>query len=405
MILSERFQDRAFALAWVVGAVVLWLVMPHVEIGTYLSTRFLGKEITTMRWAVYLLCHGIFLSLLWYAAFSFHIYVRDFTESYISDDASGLWDRLSLGLMWGMVTAVSLSLLFGLCSSGEKGTLSAYLFGVVKGNIESQVVTVFLAIEGLFIALLLSSRSTWTLFKKEFKIYFSTPIIYVVILLFVFITGYFFDTAFTQFIQQKSNRFNLNDHVWRRTLGSVGFIMLFFVPILTMRLIAEEKKNRTYELLMTGPLTTFEIVVSKFLSVVAVLSIILGITMIYPITVNYFSPGAFEWGPVLTSYLGLFFVAASFAAIGLFCSSLTENQIIAATFSFGVLLLFWIINWTTRQMDFGLARDVVEYLSITAHFSGFLQGTIEVKDIVYYLTLIIFANFLAHRMIESQRWS
>jgi ABC-2 type transport system permease protein len=174
--------------------------------------------------------------------------------------------------------------------------------------------------------------------------------------------------------------------------------------MLTMRLIAEEKKNRTYELLMTSPITSTEIVVGKFLSAFAVLSILIGLTFLYPLLVGLVGSGNFEWAPIFTGYLGLLLMAGSFAAIGLFSSSLTENQVIAAVVTFGILLLLWIINWAASNLADGSLREIIAYLSITTHLTSFTKGLIEIRDVVYYLSLILFANLLAHRMVEAQRW-
>lgn len=421
--MSERTQNFGFALAWVLGVLLLAWAIPHAFIGTKLSTLFLGSEKTWSRWAVYLISHTIFLSLLWYAARSYHVYVRDFSDSFLKNNVEGLLERFSLGLVWSIVTVVTTSLLLGIGSTGPTGSLRAYMFDLLRGKFDSKALIGFFLLIGLLIAILMASRNIWTLYRKEFRIYFSTPIVYVMMLLFTFLIGYFFFGWFSTFdsevlYQMKHRRsagLNLNDFVLFRTFKVFSFILLFMTPILGMRLLAEEKHNKTFELLMTSPLTTFEIVASKYLSVISVLAVMLGLTFVYPLMLGIVSDGAFEWAPVFTSYLGLFLLASSFAAIALFCSSLTENQIIAAALSFGILLLLWVIGWAASQMSsdaiklFGYTiiespRETIAYLSILTHLESFLKGVIEIKDVIYYLSVMFFASFMAHRMIESQRW-
>ncbi|MEM1008433.1 MAG: ABC transporter permease subunit, partial [Myxococcota bacterium] len=185
---------------------------------------------------------------------------------------------------------------------------------------------------------------------------------------------------------------------------SMGTILLFLAPMLTMRLLSEERKSRTYELLMTAPLTTTEIVLGKFLSAFVALSSLVLVTSIYPIILGVMGKGDFEWAPIFTGYLGLLLLMGAFAAIGLFGSTLSENQIVSGVVTFGILLLLWIISWAASSMNEGTLREIVSYLSITEHMAKFSQGVVQVKDIIYYVSLILFGNLLAHRVIESQRW-
>src|SRR3972149_6520090 len=157
------------------------------------------------------------------------------------------------------------------------------------------------------------------------------------------------------------------------------------VPLLTMRLFSEEKKSGTIELLLTYPVTDMQVLLGKFLSCMAVFAIMIVLTALYPVLLIVF--GQPETGPILTGYIGLFFVGASFVSLGIFASSLTENQIIAATVAFGLLLLFWMISFSASLAG-PIVGDILSYISMTTHLEGFAKGVIDTEDVVYYLMFI-----------------
>lgn len=368
-----------------------------------LGPKYLFK-ISKLEW--YLRLGGfaaITLGLLW-----------DFMSSSHQDQQGRkLFDSTSLGLAWSAVTSLIITLLVSICSTGKAGTLRAFVYDLARGKAESKILYAFIAVGLLFALFYLGNRSIRGLVNKELRLYFTTPVAYAVMALFTTITGFFFYNLFATFdraqlmyrLRARKVVLNLNDFVFANTFRTFGVVLLFLVPILTMRLLAEEKKNRTYELLMTAPITTSEIVISKYMSAFAVLFSMLAVTFLYPVFVGVLSPGSFEWAPVLTGYFGLLLLVGTFAAIGLFCSSLTEDQIIAAAISFGILMLLWVVEWAASFMTVGWGRDVVQYLSILSHLKGFTKGLLSSKDIVYYASFIFLANFLAHRVVESQRWN
>jgi ABC-2 type transport system permease protein len=171
--------------------------------------------------------------------------------------------------------------------------------------------------------------------------------------------------------------------------------------MLTMRLFAEEKKSGTIELLLTYPVRDGEVLAGKFLAAGALYVLLLVLTLCYPGIVAYFTP--VEWGPIRTGYLELVLTGATFLAVGLLISSLTENQIVAGFGTFGVLLAFWIIGWGSESAG-GQLRAVLQYLSITEHMDGFTRGVIDSKDLVYYVSAIGLALFLTLRALDSKRW-
>jgi ABC-2 type transport system permease protein len=247
-------------------------------------------------------------------------------------------------------------------------------------------------------------------FKKEMWLYAGSPAAYVVFTFFLLISGWFFsqiflfysDASMRSFMQpQFGQNLNITENVMRPLFTNMSVVLLFFIPMLTMRLFAEEKKAGTMELLLTYPVRDGEVLTGKFLAAAGLYAVLLALTLLYPALVAYFT--RVEWGPVLTGYLGLLLTGATFLAIGLLISSLTENQIVAGFSTFGVLLLFWVIGWGSEFAG-GRLRTVLQYLSITEHMETFSRGLIDTKDLVYYGSAIALALFLTVRSLESKRW-
>jgi ABC-2 type transport system permease protein len=247
-------------------------------------------------------------------------------------------------------------------------------------------------------------------FKKEMWLYAGSPAAYVVFTFFLLISGWFFsqiflfysDASMRSFMQpQFGQNLNITENVMRPLFTNMSVVLLFFIPMLTMRLFAEEKKAGTMELLLTYPVRDGEVLAGKFLAATGLYAVLLALTLVYPALVAYFT--RVEWGPVLTGYLGLLLTGATFLAIGLLISSLTENQIVAGFSTFGVLLLFWVIGWGSEFAG-GRLRTVLQYLSITEHMETFSRGLVDTKDLVYYGSAIALALFLTVRSLESKRW-
>jgi ABC-2 type transport system permease protein len=257
-------------------------------------------------------------------------------------------------------------------------------------------------------------RNAIAILRKELRLYFTTPVAYVVFAVFTIVTSFFFlrilthfqrtITANTQMQPQLLQYLNFTDHVIAPLLVNVAVILVFAIPFLTMRLVAEERRTRSFELLMTCPVRPWQIAVGKYAAALAVVAVMLVIVLIYPVLVAaYAQIGSVAWTTVLTGLLGLFLLGAGFTAVGLFISSLTSSQIIAAFVSWCVLMLLWVIGWAAAD-NTGLTRDILAGLSAVEHIRGFTRGLIDMKDLVYYLTLAGFGLFLTHRSLESQRW-
>ena len=246
-------------------------------------------------------------------------------------------------------------------------------------------------------------------FKRELYAFFASPVFYVVGTVFLAMAGYFFYTAVAYFslisFQAAQNPFmgaqvNLNDMVIKPMFDDISIILLLMVPLLTMRLLAEEKKNGTLELLLTYPLRDLAVLLGKFLATLLVLLILLSATLVYLLILAGF--GEFEWRVVLSGYGGLVLLCASFVALGLFVSSLTQNQIIAAVLGFGALMMFWVIGWA-GSLSGPLVGPVVKYLSIMEHLDSFTKGVLDTRDIAYYLTFCVFFIFATLRYMDSQK--
>ena len=252
--------------------------------------------------------------------------------------------------------------------------------------------------------------SFWPIFKRELRAYFVSPIAYVVMVMFLTIAGYFFYSSFAFFnfigFQAMSNpmmarNLNVTEGVLRPLYGNLGVILLFMMPLLTMRLFAEEKKQGTIELLLTYPVRDLAAVLAKFSACLAVYTIMLALTAVYPVLLIIFAQP--EVGPILAGYLGLFLLGAAFIALGALASSLTENQIVAAAISFGFLLIFWVIGWSSQFAGSGIGW-LLSHLSLLEHFDSFPKGIIDTKDVIFYLNFMVFCLFLTLRSLESHRW-
>ena len=256
-------------------------------------------------------------------------------------------------------------------------------------------------------------RGWWAVVRKELTIYFGTPIFYITGFFFLILAGYFFYTNIIyyniisfQAAQQASNpqiaaQLNPQQMVFRPLFAVLGIILLFLVPFITMRLLAEEKRSGTAELLFTYPLTDWAVIWGKFGAALLIYLILLAFTACFAAVLGLITP--LDWGAVGTGYLGLFLLGAACLSLGLFATSLTENQIVAGVVAFALLLLFWIIGWV-QELGAGGLGIVLKNLSLLDHYENFTKGVIDTRDLVYCLSFIYFFLFLTKRQLESRRW-
>jgi ABC-2 type transport system permease protein len=252
-------------------------------------------------------------------------------------------------------------------------------------------------------------RNVWIICRKELGSYFVSPIAYILLAMFAVIFGFFFSNALGMFViagmemQMRGQVFplSLNEQLIRPLLGNVSVLGLFFIPLISMRLFAEEKRTGTIELLATSPIRDLEIIVGKWLAALLLYCCLLLFTALnFAFLFQYGNP---DWKPLAVNYLGLLLQAGAMLAIGTFISTLTKNQIVAAAATFGVCLLLWVLGWVSSYESAGWAQ-VLSYLSVTTHFESFARGVLDSKDAVYYLTAIFLGLFFTARSMESLRW-
>lgn len=247
-------------------------------------------------------------------------------------------------------------------------------------------------------------RTVLAIIKKELESYFASPIAYVVVTLFLVLSGIFFYIYLLFYLQSAQmgggEGMEVTQTIMRPLFSNLGFFGLIIFPLITMRLISEEKKLGTYELLMTSPVSVPQLVLGKFLGAVSLVLLILLMSAVYPIVLAIF--GNPDVGPILTGYLGLFLLASAFLAVGLLCSSLTENQIVAAVLGFVFLVIFWILNFVTRSEAW--YGKLAQYASLYQRFDDFTQGVISAGDVFYYVGFTFYALFVTGVVLQAQRW-
>ncbi len=249
----------------------------------------------------------------------------------------------------------------------------------------------------------------WIICRKELKSYFSSPIAYGLMAFFALICGYFFYAATAIFVlrstdpmaQGRGMPMDLNEWIVRPVFMNVSVIGLFIIPMITMRLFAEEKKTGTIELLATSPVTDMSIILGKWLAAVILYASILAISAVDLLIL--FLYGKPDLKPILVAYFGLLLQGACLLAIGTFISTTTRNQIIAGVGTFAVCLLLWVLDWVTAY-DTSSTGKVISYLSVMGHFENFAKGVLDTKDLIFYASAIFFGLFLTARSLESLRW-
>jgi gliding motility-associated transport system permease protein len=252
-------------------------------------------------------------------------------------------------------------------------------------------------------------RNVLIICHKELHSYFTSPIAYLLLTMFALIFGFFFWNSLGYFVlmgmesQMRGQMMpmNLNEMIIRPLLANVGVIGLFFIPMITMRLFAEEKRSGTIELLATSPIRDIEVILGKWLAAVSLYACMLLVAALnFAFLFKYGKP---DWKPLLIGYLGLMLLAGALLAIGTFISTLTKNQIIAGAATFGVCLLLWVLGWVSGYENATWAK-VLAYMSVITHFESFAKGVIDSKDAIFYVTVIFLGLFFTARSMESLRW-
>lgn len=226
---------------------------------------------------------------------------------------------------------------------------------------------------------------------RELRGYFASPLAYVVAAFFVLVAGYLFSL-----IVYHTKQASLTP-----LFSNLTVMFLLITPALTMRLLADERKTGTIELLMTSPITDRELVIGKYLSAVLYLTFLLALTLVYPVILAFIAKP--DWATIWTGYLGTWLLGASFMAIGVFASSVTANMIIAAMITFALSLVIWLLP-SAGQMFGGAANDVMTYISVINHQENLGRGVIDTTDLLFYVSFILAFLFLTIRSVETYHW-
>lgn len=238
------------------------------------------------------------------------------------------------------------------------------------------------------------------LLRKEVRSYFVSPLFYVVAAVFLCLSGYYFYTDLIFFVTFGFG-VNIIENFWQLLLVDLRLVMLLSIPLLTMRLFAEEKKLGTIELLLTYPVRDGEVVAAKAVACALVFVVMLAGTLLYPVFVYRIQP--FAVGPLVAGYVGLVLLGLSFVACGVFVSSLTDNQVVAGVATLGFLLLCWILSWNEAATSPTVLQVLVR-LSMFDHFQNFSRGVIEAVDVLYFVCFIAFFTHLTLRVLEARTW-
>jgi ABC-2 type transport system permease protein len=238
-------------------------------------------------------------------------------------------------------------------------------------------------------------HNTLAIAKRELVAYFTSPVAYVVTAAFLVIMGLLFGYVLSAPLQYRVADLS-------PVLGSVPVILLLVAPALTMRLLAEEQRSGTIELLLTAPVRDWEVVAGKYLASLTLFLTMVALTLYYPLILMTF--GNPDMGVLAASYIGVILLGGSFLSLGLLASSLSQNQVVAAMISFGLILCLWLIGFLGAIFT-GSGAAIIDYISIVAHYGDFMKGIVSSKDVIYYLSIIGGALFLATRSLETRRWS
>lgn len=246
--------------------------------------------------------------------------------------------------------------------------------------------------------------------QKEIRAYFVSPMAYALLGFFALLFGYFYIASMNVMLQFSMGQLgqggpqvvNINEFMVRPLFSNTALILLMMLPFLTARAYAEERRSGTIELLLTSPLTDFQIIIGKFLGAMTLYGMMLALTLIHVGILFWY--GEPEWGPIVSGYLGLLLIGSSFISVGLAISSMTRNQMVAGLSTFAVLLLFWIINWVGDASG-STTQAVLSYLSIIEHFDDFSKGVIDTTHVTYYVSFIAFGLFLTAKSLDTARWN
>jgi len=263
-------------------------------------------------------------------------------------------------------------------------------------------------------------RNSLTILKRELRAYFTSNIAYIVLLVFLFLCGFFFVSNVRYFsdisefsiraandpysFMRELPKVNSTEFVVRPFYSVMALLMLWVMPLLTMNVFAAEKKTGTIELLFTYPLRDWETIIGKYSACTTVFIVMLAGSFLFPILLDKYLGAQPEWPVIWLNYLGVFLMGASFIALGVFISSMSDDPLIAGFLTWGASLLVWLISFFVERLPYPRLVDVLQYLSLYDHFMNFSKGVFELKDAVFYITFTVFFLFLTMCSLGSKRW-
>lgn len=255
-------------------------------------------------------------------------------------------------------------------------------------------------------------RGAIVIFKKELAGYFFSPLFYFISFLMTTLLSIMFAIALDKFAYNATNAMmqfgasqqqqNIHYAVFLPHLSLINLLLIFFIPALCMKLLSEEKKMRTFDLLLTSPVTSAEIVLGKFMATLVTIAALVAVAMIFPIMSR--NVAEFPWAPTMIAALGIFLISAVYAAMNLFASSLTENSLIAFVLSIIFNLMIWFVGALNESFDSPIAKKILEHISLNTHLSALIEGTIRTNGLIFLFSLVFLFCFLTERVIESSRW-
>jgi ABC-2 type transport system permease protein len=255
-------------------------------------------------------------------------------------------------------------------------------------------------------------KATLVIFKKEFAGFFNSPLFYFLSFMMTILLSILFSISLDKFAQTSANAMlqfgmqpqllNIHYSVFLPHLSIINLILIFLIPALTMKLISDEKKVRTFDLLLTSPVNSYSIVLGKYLAALVTILGLIAVSYIYPVVSRRVFE--FSWAPTMVAALGIFLVAAVYTAMNLFASSLTDNGLIAFVLSIVFNLSIWFVGALNESFDGTTTKAILEHISLNNHLAGMIEGTIRTDGLVFFLSLIFLFCFLTERVIESSRW-
>jgi ABC-2 type transport system permease protein len=235
--------------------------------------------------------------------------------------------------------------------------------------------------------------SWWTVARRELGSAFTSPLAYVLMALYLLLSGYFFVAIVLQ--SQTTDMSPM--------LQNVAVVLLFLAPLFTMRLLAEERRLGTDELILTSPITPGQWVFGKFVGALGEWTVFIAVTLLYPLALSRM--GNVAWPATFAGYFGLWLLGATLLAAGVFASSLTDNQVVAAMVAFAIALLFWAASWVSSSVTTTWVQNFLNYISAPSQFSPLASGVLNTSNLVYFISITAGFLFLAVRVIDARRWA